>query len=43
MKFNEYLSVVAYKLVLVINLINGGALSEKDKTGKYRTFSPTTN
>lgn len=40
MKFNEYLSVLAYKLVLVMNLINGGAFSEKDKTGKYRIFSP---
>jgi hypothetical protein len=35
MKFNEYLSVLVYKLVLVISLINGKALSEKDKTGKH--------
>lgn len=35
MKFNEYLSVLVYKLILVINLINGGALSEKDKSGRY--------
>lgn len=34
MKFNEYLSVLVYKLVLITNLINEGALSEKDKHGK---------
>lgn len=44
MKFNEYLSVLLYKLVLVISLIHGGALSEKDKTGKHtRTFSANFN
>lgn len=35
MKFNEYLSVLVYKLVLVINLINGKTLTEKDKSGKH--------
>jgi hypothetical protein len=35
MKFNEYLSVLVYKLVLVINLINGKTLNEKDKNGKH--------
>lgn len=35
MKFNEYLSVLVYKLVLVINLINGKTLSEKDKSGEH--------
>lgn len=34
MRFNEYLSVLVYKLVLVINLINGKALSEKEKSCK---------
>lgn len=34
MKFNEYLSVLVYKLVLVINLINGKILNERDKNGK---------
>lgn len=34
MKFNEYLSVLVYKLVLVINLINGKMLNERDKNGK---------
>lgn len=34
MKFNEYLSVLVYKLVLVINLINGKTLNERDKNGK---------
>lgn len=38
MKFNEYLSVSVYKLILVINLINGKALSDKDKTGKQKVF-----
>lgn len=35
MKFNEYLSVLVYKLVLVINLINGKTLNDKDKSGKH--------
>ena len=34
MKFNEYLSVLVYKLVLVINLINAKTLTERDKNGK---------
>lgn len=34
MKFNEYLSVLVYKLILVIYLINGKALSDKDKSGE---------
>lgn len=38
MKYNEYLSVLVYKLVLVINLINGKTLSEKDKSGKHAVF-----
>jgi hypothetical protein len=38
MKYNEYLSVLVYKLVLVINLINGKTLSEKDKNGKHAVF-----
>lgn len=40
MKFNEYLSVLVYKLVLVINLINGKILNERDKNGKsYTAFA----
>ncbi|XP_070500607.1 synaptogenesis protein syg-1-like isoform X1 [Chironomus tepperi] len=34
MKFNEYLSVLVYKLVLVINLINGKMLNERDKNAQ---------
>ncbi|CRL00448.1 CLUMA_CG013711, isoform A [Clunio marinus] len=34
MKFNEYLSVLVYKLVLVINLINGKTLTDKDKSAQ---------
>jgi hypothetical protein len=35
MKFNEYLSVLVYKLVLVINLINGKILNDRDKNGEH--------
>lgn len=40
MKFNEYLSVLVYKLVLVINLINGKILNERDKNGKSTLYVP---
>lgn len=35
MKLNGFISVLFYKLVLIINLINGKLSNEKDKHGKF--------